>query len=234
MIERYAARYREFRYSPVTLGWPKGKQDIRFLALTSFCDLSGMHVLDIGCGFGDLNRVLARYEGYEYTGLDLVPELLEEGRRRYGTERIHFVEGEFLSCDLQGSFDFSLASGIFNRNMPSVDQYGYVDSVLKKALSVSREGVAFDFLSDKVDFRNEINWHHSPERILELAYRYSRNVVLRNDYMPFEFTLCVFKDDSFERADTVFNRFKRQHPGLSDVSKMTDGETVHGELNVAS
>ena len=34
-IERYNKRYVEFGYSPKTLGWLKGKQDIRFDILTS-------------------------------------------------------------------------------------------------------------------------------------------------------------------------------------------------------
>jgi len=116
-------------------------------------------------------------------------------------------------------YDFALASGIFNRCMKNVDQYGYVEEILKKALPMCRIGVAFDFLSDKVDFRNEINWHHSPERILEIAYRHSRNVVLRNDYMPFEFSVCVFADDSFDREDTLFRRYKAMFSPEKGVGK---------------
>ena len=33
--ERYTQRYNEFGYSPKTLGWIKGKQNIRFNSLTS-------------------------------------------------------------------------------------------------------------------------------------------------------------------------------------------------------
>ena len=36
VIERYVKRYKEFGYSPKSLGWDKGKQDIRFDILTSF------------------------------------------------------------------------------------------------------------------------------------------------------------------------------------------------------
>ena len=84
-IKRYAERYRSHGYSPKSLGWDKGKQQLRFEILTSQYDFRGQHVLDIGCGFGDLNRTLAEKYGehYRYTGIELVPDLLNEAVRRY-------------------------------------------------------------------------------------------------------------------------------------------------------
>lgn len=73
------------------------------------------------------------------------------------------------------------------------------------------DGLAFDFLSDKVDYRHEHTFHSSPEKVLEIAYKYSRNIVLRNDYMPFEFAIIIFKDDGFDKQDTVFHRYKLLH-----------------------
>jgi hypothetical protein len=32
--------------------------------------------------------------------------------------------------------------------------------------------------------------------------------MLRNDYMPFEFALFMFKDDTFSSEDTLFHRYK--------------------------
>ena len=72
-VEKYRKGYAEHGYSPKTLGWDKGRQDIRFEVLLSFFECRGKSILDIGCGFGDLNRVLARKTGgaYSYTGVDL-------------------------------------------------------------------------------------------------------------------------------------------------------------------
>ena len=103
----------------------------------------------------------------------------------------------------------AVSSGIFNHRLEHTDSYSYIEAVLAKAFAMCREGLAFDFLSDKVDFRHEHTFHSSPERILGMAYALSRNVLLRNDYMPFEFSLFVFKDGSFSKVDTLFERFKR-------------------------
>lgn len=67
---------------------------------------------------------------------------------------------------------------------------------------------AFNFMSDKVDYPLTHIFYSSPERILAMAYRFSRNVVLMNDYMPFKFSTFVFKDDQFSVEDTLFHRYK--------------------------
>ena len=38
--------------------------------------------------------------------------------------------------------------------------------------------------------------------------QHSKNVILKNNYAPFEFTLVMFKDDSFDVNDTIFNKYK--------------------------
>ena len=73
VVERYTRRFVEFGYDPRTLGWDKGKQMLRFGVLTSQIELRGKRILDIGCGFGDLNKLLCERCGdeYRYLGVDL-------------------------------------------------------------------------------------------------------------------------------------------------------------------
>ena len=95
----------------------------------------------------------------------------------------------------------------FNYRLENQDNYEFVDSTIKKALEICNEGLAFDFLSNKVDYTYQENFYYSPETILSIAYKYSRNVIIRNDYMPFEFALFIFKDDSFDIKNTIFRRY---------------------------
>lgn len=213
IIEKYRKGYVEHGYSPKTLGWDKGRQAIRFEVLLSFFECYGKSILDIGCGFGDLNRVLARKIGdsYSYLGVDLVDELIDEGRLHYSQDHIRFLNTDFLEYSFTEKFDIVVASGIFNHKFDSGSNDLFVERVLKKAWSLCTEGLAFDFLSDKVDYRYSHTYHNNPERILRLAYELSRNIVLRNDYMPFEFCLYVGKDDTFDQSDAVFNVHKKRN-----------------------
>jgi len=211
-IERYTSRYKKYGYSPKSLGWDKGKQDVRFEILTSQYDFNNKKILDIGCGFGDLNTILYEKYGqnYSYIGIDLVPDLIREARIRYPGNNITFETGDFLETDFDSKVDFVVASGIFNHQLSKANNYEIIEAVITKALSVANDGLAFDFLSDKVDYQLEHTFHSSPEKILTIAYKYSRNILLRNDYMPFEFSLFIFNNDSFSEDDTLFCRYKEQ------------------------
>ena len=203
--EKYKSAYSQFGYSPKALGWDKGGQDIRFEVLTSFFDFHGKSVLDIGCGFGDINRILEqRYaDSYIYTGVDLVGDLTAEGRRRYPGRNVSFLTGEFMDRIFREKSDIVLGSGIFNQKFADGENQLFNAKLLEKAWNICSEGMAFDFLSDKVDFTHDHTHHNSPEETLRFGYSLSRKVALRNDYMPFEFCLFMGKDDSFDQ-NSVF------------------------------
>lgn len=207
--KRYTERYDEFGYSAKTLGWNKGRQDIRFDLLTSHYDFNSKHILDIGCGFGDLNKTLSqKSNNYRYTGIDLVEVLIAEAKKRFNDAHIQFLQQNILEYEPESKFDYGIASGVFNYKLSEGMNYEFIEQVVEKTLDICDDGLAFDFLSDKVDYQLEHTFHSSPEKILSIAYKYSRNVVLRNDYMPFEFSVFIFKDDKFSKEDAVFNRYK--------------------------
>jgi len=212
VIQRYTKRYNEYGYSPKTLGWDKGKQDLRYSILLEEFKLDNKNVLDIGCGFGDANKILKQITSeYSYTGIDIVQELLVEAQKNFQDENsISFIHGDFLENDFTQTYDIILASGIFNFRLEEQDNYEFIESCMQKAFALAKDGVAFDFLSDKVDFKSKLTFHASPSTILNMAYRLSKNVILKNNYMPFEFTIVIFKDESFKVEDTIFTRFKNE------------------------
>ena len=208
----YQELFKQHGYSPKTLGWDKEKQYLRFSVLMSeFKDLTTPRILDIGCGFGDLNYFLKdTFSEYSYTGIDITPELIETAKEKYhGKDNIKFILGDFITEKFESSFDVAVASGTFNTKFSSGRNKEFIEKAMAKAFEVANEGIAFDFLSDKVDYQHEHTFHSSPEEILSMAYSHSRNLILYNNYMPFEFSVIVFKDDTFSIKDTLFKRRMR-------------------------
>ena len=201
----YRQLLKEHGYTPMALGC-KGKQFLRFHQLTSDWDLNCSSILDVGCGFGDFNKYLdfLNLKDCRYTGIEVVKEFFEEACKRYPGKSIRFCNQDFLGKADLGQFDYVFASGTFNLRIEGIDEYEYVFKNMKKMFSHANKAIAIDFLSDKVDYRHPWNFNFSPEKILALGYQLSRNVILRNNYFPFEFSIIIHKDDSFRKETTIF------------------------------
>lgn len=207
--ELYETRFAESGYSPQTLGWIKGKQSMRFHILMENFNCIDAKILDVGCGFGDLNKYLLRYyKSYTYHGIDLTDSFIGYAEKSYSDKPyITFEKKEYLSADYLG-YDYIIGSGIFNLKFSCYDNVEYVERVIEKAFKECRRGCAFDFLSNKVDYKKyEHTFHHDPLDIIMLGYKLTRNLVFINNYAPFEFSLVLFKDESFDPQVTVFNEF---------------------------
>ena len=215
VINRYTERFHEFGYSPKTLGWDKGKQPLRFSILSKIIPSvsTSFSIMDIGCGFGDLYAFLSNSHAamFQYYGIDIVPTLIQEGESRYPQNNVKFFCGDFLDVPFDLHIDYCIGSGLFNFKLTEDDNYEYIENIIKKAFEISEIGIAFDFLSDQVDYKYELTFHSNPSKILTIAYKYTRNVVLRNDYMPFEFALYMYMDESYQKEDTIFSRYKQLH-----------------------
>jgi len=197
-FDRYSELLGKHGDSILSLGWDHGGDDVRKNVILSGFDFENKSILDIGCGYGDLNSYL-KGKKYSYTGIDVVPEMIKLAEGKYDRE---FINTDFTRYMPERRFDIIIASGIFN-----VFDGGYalIDSYFEKALAMCNEGICFNFLSDKVEWKLKNHFHSSPEAIMAMAYNYSRNIILRNDYMPFEFTIFVYKENNFDARRVFIN-----------------------------
>jgi SAM-dependent methyltransferase len=216
---RYAARYREFGYDPRTLGWQKGRQRVRFAAVLDSVGTSFGSLLDVGCGFGDLFGYL-RERGWQgdYLGVDICPELLEEGRKRFGP-----LGARFECVDLSGespafTADVAVALGVFNHRLQE-DNLEFIGQMLHAMWAQSTQVVVTDFLSTTADRPKPDLFHADANAILQMALGYSKRVRLDHSYMPFEFLVAIWHDDSFSVDCPVFaphiSQVNPQPPGAS-------------------
>jgi magnesium-protoporphyrin O-methyltransferase len=89
----------------------KGRDEMRARMLAALPDdLTGLRVLDAGCGAGPTTIELAQ-RGAEVVAVDISPSLVEIARQRLPQElrdQVRFESGDMLSADL-GSFDHVIA-----------------------------------------------------------------------------------------------------------------------------
>jgi SAM-dependent methyltransferase len=206
-VRRYADRYAQHGYQPLTLGWTKGRQQLRFAAALEMLGQSFDSVLDVGCGFGDLFGYL-RGLGWRgrYLGVDLVPELLEEGRRRYGPLGAHFERADLTATDVDFHADVAVAIGIFNHRLRQ-DNLAFLRQMLAAMWRHTTVAVTADFLSATANRRRDDLFYAPVGEVVQAGLALSKRVMLHHGYMPFEFNLTVWHDDSFTVETPVFKPY---------------------------
>ena len=88
----------------------------RQLAVETVAGYSQPSVLDVGCGSGRIGEFILEAGAGRYLGIDFSGPMVELARarlERFG-ERVTLVTDDFLSADLDGSFDVVLAVGLFD------------------------------------------------------------------------------------------------------------------------
>jgi SAM-dependent methyltransferase len=206
-VKRYEKRLDELGLSPQTLGWrSKRQQYVRFEILAEIGDLHKHSVLDLGCGFGDFYEFLsAKGLDIDYTGYDISPKFVAIAKGRHSN--LHFEVKDILKDPVERKFDYIVSSGIFNYKISNNEQF--IRELFRKSLELSNLGVAHNMLSSCVDYRDANLYYADSSEILSFCQTLSRRVTLRHDYMPFEFTAYVYKDDEKD-SENIFKNYDYQ------------------------
>lgn len=207
-IERYEARLALHGDSHESLGWGQfARQDIRFSVLAAeVLARPESSVLDVGCGFADLYDFLVAggWRG-RYTGIDIVPGVLRVARERHPALDLREID---LTNDSEKveRHDFVIASGVANARLAHGDNLAHAENLLRAMFSRALVLAAADFLSTHVDFRKDDAFHTDPAWAFSFAKSLTKRVALRHDYMPFEFALFLWSDDTLTR-ESVFSAY---------------------------
>jgi len=215
-IQRYETRLKEYGYDPQTLGWGKhSKQEVRFSVLGSLAlALPKSSVLDIGCGFANLFAFL-KLNGWKgnYTGVDIVPGLINEAKKN--NPDLKLLIGDITNNEFSlDKHDFVIASGVMNTALPSGENEFHIKNMLEHMFKLANKAVCADFMTTNVDFQQPGSWHTDPCWVLKEALAITPRVSLRNDYMPYEFSLFLYKEiEVSERR--VFEKYEEIIPDFN-------------------
>lgn len=164
--------------------------EIRYRVLAGVCDLSGLSVLEVGCGFGDLGvHVRTRFPDVRYTGIDLSPRMIEEARRCHPGL-------EFSCCDLMAmpaaaQFDVVLAQGIFYLLREDAD--ARTKAMIGQMFALARKAVAFSAISSWTTRKTPGEHYLDPAALLETCRSLTSKVVLRHDHLPNDVAVYLYK-----------------------------------------
>lgn len=196
--QRYRAMFEQHGVRPEALGWRNTSQVVRFGAAFRFLTARRAgSLLDLGCGFADLLGFL-RARGWtgNYMGVDFIAEFIEEARSRYGGDSsAKFICGHVLESELPNkAFDACVAIGLCNARREAGNEL-FIEALTTRAISLARQMILLDFLSQTSDRRRTDLFFSAPEQVIKIGLKHSRRLVLDHSYMPFEFMLAIYLDD---------------------------------------
>ena len=192
-IKRYKKRLKTFGNNVRALATGNKKRRlIRYQVITEVGIKTGDKVLDVGCG-------LAKYYEYlnnrgikvKYTGIDISKDLIRESKKKYPKIKFYVRDLEVFPFR-KNSFDYAIASQVFNHKLKSKTNLNLSKRMIKIMYNISRKGVAIDFLTKYVDYRERRHFHYSPEELFSFAKKISNRVLVRHDYPLYEFCMYIY------------------------------------------
>ena len=201
----YREQFRRHGDSPAGVFWPKGRQELRWQALTAAVDVPAFDLLDYGCGLAHMRDWLTRrHPRARYTGVDILEEYIEHARQEAPEASVQLVRGP---TDVVGEFDFTVLSGVFNIRYVDDEQEheAIVFDVLEQLFTRTRQALSVNFQTPFADFVQEASHHQNVGRLLDFVVgRLSRRFTVDHATLPYEYTLTVWRDDRVCRPESVF------------------------------
>lgn len=194
-LEHYSKEFAVYGEDVRSLGHSSLKsQESKLKVFSEIVDFNNKSVLDVGCGFGDLYIFLEKRGVHprKYVGIDINPKVIEVARKRL--PKVKFEVRDIMDSGLKDKFDFVVALGIFSLETPN--WHYVVEKQLSKMYNLCEISVVASFLSHYTTGEKAANSHYAdPADILEFILKnLSNRVVLRHDYRPNSFTVCVYRD----------------------------------------
>ena len=204
----YGAEFEKYGYSLTSLMIPKGASDARFKTKFDIGRLDNTRILDVGCGFGHMLDYLRAWDiSARYTGIDIFPPFIEIAKQRHPGADFRVLN--ILDQHPEERWDWVFLVGAFNVAPEKINWWSYIQKMLQRMFDLCTQGIAIDFLSSYVDFQKEKAFHAHPEKVFSFAKTLTKRVSLRHDYMAYEFTVYLYKDQAVTN-NNIFIDFKKQ------------------------
>lgn len=178
-------------------GWvSESTQQLRCEILSLVGDMRGASVLDVGCGLGGFWHYLQTSGiSCDYIGVDLSSAMVKAAREHH--PGVTFLNSDWRKYFASEPVDFLVASGALSFRDGPVDNLQDVRDFLTHFFPQITSGMAFNLLSSHTpkSMRGSGSRfvYYDPEKVLALCLEFTPYVALRQDYLPNDFTVTLYK-----------------------------------------
>jgi SAM-dependent methyltransferase len=211
-IEKIQSRYRERiiknGYSPSAIGEPKGRQAFYFEFIQKFDGLKlSDSIVDIGCGFGDFYGYMTS-KGWrgDYLGIDIVPELIDEAKRRYPNAR--FSVQDIQEQRIPKIFDWCISCHALSSDTAEKPFLSHFEEMINLMWAACNRGLVFNMLSPLADYTNPIHARPPISSIIDVITKLTGRFTIRHDYMPYEYAVYLYKENKIDPSLLIFDEHR--------------------------
>ena len=190
-------------HGPNSLGLDWGvnstRVDLRYMQMTKLLkEKQNFSLLDIGCGYGEYYEFLEsqNFKNYEYTGVDLVQEMITFASSKL--PKCNFLIEDFLTLDDSLRFDYIICNGIFTQKLliTDNDMLEYLHLFLRKMFKMSTKGFCFNVMSKHANYYAPNLFYLRPSDLINwVTDHLTRSVILDQSYGLYEFTFYAYKEE---------------------------------------
>jgi len=155
-------------------------------------------LLDIGCGYGGLLSHAKKVGvALDYSGIDIVPEMVQYARSFHpdGT----FFVGDAQVFDFPRLYDYVVCNGLLSLKLEAsiLDMNIYAARLIRRMFSLASTGIAFNVMTNRVNFTVNHMYYRSPVEILAFCLsELSNKCRIDHAYNRYEFTTYVYRDEA--------------------------------------
>jgi SAM-dependent methyltransferase len=160
-------------------------------------DESGKRIslLDIGCGYGGLlDRVKERNLDVDYTGIDLVGDMIAHGQHKHTDAQ--FIVADVLTFEPTQNFDYVVANGVLTSKLDvSMSEFGqFARRLIRKMFDLASQGIAFNMMTSYVNFTASNLYYQNPGEIISFcSAELSSKWIIDHSYNYYDFTMYVYR-----------------------------------------
>ncbi len=204
LVAHYESCLARYGDSHLGVDWPNRQDALtRYQVMLEVIRAEHRHravsLLDFGCGASHLYQYIREqgWESIDYAGLDLSPKFIALSRSKFPDRPYFQLDILEATASELPMFDYIVLNGVLTeKGEMSLDQmWDYARQLLCAVFAKARVGIAFNVISNQVDWERSDLFHLSLDKLVSfLTRQLSRHFIIRQDYGLFEYTTYVYQD----------------------------------------
>ena len=181
------------------VGWKKKKDAIKRYEIMSKLILNKKRhcsLVDLGCGLSDFYRYLKDKKfKINYTGIDISKKMISVSKKRFPRNRYYCLD-ILSNPDKISKVDYFVINGLFTQkdNYSNSLMFNFLKSIIKISSQKIKVGLAFNIMSESVDWKNKKNFYVSIKKITDFIIKnISKNFIINHNFGLYEYKIYIYK-----------------------------------------